>query len=398
MSYYMYEEYIQIYREVQELSVMNRAIKYRVYPTPEQEILFAKTFGCCRKVYNLMLADKIACYEETKSFGRQTPAMYKKDYPFLKEVDSLALANVQLNLQEVLRNCFDKKRKVHNGFPKFKSAKHSRKSYTTNNQKGTVTIIDDKYIKLPKISKVKAAIHRRPDTDWSIKSATVSQDSDGTYHVSILFAFEKIINNITVSDNVLGLDYASDGLYMDSNGNKGTNHKYYRESHNKLAKEQRKLSRMKGSRKGEVKSNHYMKQLRKVNKIHKHIANQRLDNLHKISTEIANQYDVVCVESLNIRSMSNKGFGNGKATLDNGYGMFLNMLEYKLADRGKYFIKTDKWFPSSQICSCCGAVHTEMKDLSIRTMRCDCGLALDRDHNAALNIKKEGLRILKAVS
>ena len=185
---------------------------------------------------------------------------------------------------------------------------------------------------------------------------------------------------------------------MDSNGNKGTNHKYYRESHNKLAKEQRKLSRMKGSRKGEVKSNHYMKQLRKVNKIHKHIANQRLDNLHKISTEIANQYDVVCVESLNIRSMSNNGFGNGKATLDNGYGMFLNMLNYKLADRGKHFIKVDKWFPSSQICNCCGKVHTEMKDLSIRTIHCNCGLVLDRDHNAALNIKKEGLRILKAVS
>ena len=185
---------------------------------------------------------------------------------------------------------------------------------------------------------------------------------------------------------------------MDSNGNKGTNHKYYRESHNKLAKEQRKLSRMKGSRKGEVKSNHYMKQLRKVNKIHKHIANQRLDNLHKIYTEIANQYDVVCVESLNIRSMSNNGFGNGKATLDNGYGMFLNMLNYKLADRGKHFIKVDKWFPSSQICNCCGKVHTEMKDLSIRTIHCNCGLALDRDHNAALNIKKEGLRILKAVS
>ena len=374
---------------------MNKAIKYRLYPSAERSVMFAKTFGCCRKIWNLMLADKIACYEETKSFAKQTPAMYKKDYPFLKEVDSLALANVQLNLQKAFRNCFDKSRKKQNGFPKFKSAKHSRKSYTTNNQKGTIAIIDNKYIKLPKIGKVKAVIHRQPEADWVIKSATISQDSDGKYYASILFTFDKIINNIAISDNVLGLDYASDGLYTDSNGNKGTSHKYYIESHKKLAKEQRRLSRKAGSKKNQTKSNNYIKQLHKVNKIHRHITNQRLDNLHKLSTEIANQYDVVCVESLDMKAMSNKGFGNGKATLDNGYGLFLNMLEYKLYDRGKYFIKVDKWFPSSQICNHCGTVHTEMKDLSIRTMRCDCGFVLDRDHNAALNIKKEGLRLLK---
>lgn len=198
--------------------------------------------------------------------------------------------------------------------------------------------------------------------------------------------------------NAIGLDYASDGLYVDSNGNVGSNHKYYRENHDKLAKEQRKLSRMKGSKKHEVKSNNYIKQLRKVNKIYRHIANQRLDNLHNISTEIANQYDVVCVESLNMRAMSNKGFGNGKATMDNGYGMFLNMLEYKLADRGKYFVKVDKWFPSSQICHCCGMLHPEMKDLAIRTMKCDCGLTISRDRNAAINILQEGLRLLTEVA
>ena len=374
---------------------MNKAIKYRLYPSAEQSVMFAKTFGCCRKIWNLMLADKIACYEETKSFAKQTSAMYKKEYPYLKEVDSLALANVQLNLQSAIKNRFDKSRKKQNGFPKFKSAKHSRKSYTTNNQKGTIAIIDNKYIKLPKIGKVKAVIHRQPEADWVIKSATISQDSDGKYYASILFTFDRIINNVAISDNVLGLDYASDGLYTDSNGKKGTSHKYYIESHKKLAKEQRRLSRKVGSKKNQTKSNNYIKQLHKVNKIHRHITNQRIDNLHKLSTEIANQYDVVCVESLDMKAMSNKGFGNGKATLDNGYGLFLNMLEYKLYDRGKYFIKVDKWFPSSQICNHCGTVHTEMKDLSIRTMRCDCGFVLDRDHNAALNIKKEGLRLLK---
>ena len=198
--------------------------------------------------------------------------------------------------------------------------------------------------------------------------------------------------------NAIGLDYASDGLYVDNNGNVGTNHKYYRESHDKLAKAQRKLSRMQGSNKHETKSNNYIKQLRKVNKIHRHIANQRLDNLHKISTEIANQYDVVCVESLNMKAMSNKGFGNGKATLDNGYGLFLNMLEYKLADRNKYLIKVDKWFPSSQVCHCCGKRHPEMKELTIRTMKCDCGLIMSRDQNAAINIMREGMRLLIEVA
>ena len=377
----------------------NRAIKYRVYPTTEQATMFAKTFGCCRKVYNLMLSDKIEGYKATGKFPTVTPAKYKDEYPYLREVDSLALANKQMDLQAAFRNTFSKSRKKNNGFPKFKSAKHSRKAYTTNNQKGTVAIINDKYIKLPKIGKVKAVIHRVPESDWVIKSATVSQESDGKYYISILFEFDDIVNHYTAhKTNAIGLDYASDGLYVDSNGNVGSNHKYYRENHDKLAKEQRKLSRMKGSKKHEVKSNNYIKQLRKVNKIYRHIANQRLDNLHNISTEIANQYDVVCVESLNMRAMSNKGFGNGKATMDNGYGMFLNMLEYKLADRGKYFVKVDKWFPSSQICHCCGMLHPEMKDLAIRTMKCDCGLTISRDRNAAINILQEGLRLLTEVA
>ena len=377
----------------------NKAIKYRVYPSTEQRVMFAKTFGCCRKVYNLMLSDKIEGYKTTGKFPTVTPAKYKKDYPYLKEVDSLALANKQMDLQAAFRNTFSKSRKKKNGFPKFKSAKHSRKAYTTNNQKGTVAIIDNKYIKLPKIGKIKAVIHREPETGWVMKSATVSQESDGKYYISILFEFDNAVNDYRADKtNAIGLDYASDGLYVDSNGNIGTNHKYYRESHKKLAKAQRRLSGMQGSKKQEVKSKNYIKQLRKVNKIHRHIANQRLDNLHKLSTEIANQYDVVGVESLNLRSMSNKGFGNGKATLDNGYGMFLSMLAYKLSDKNKYLVKVDKWFPSSQMCHCCGTLHPEMKNLAIRTMKCDCGVTISRDQNAAINILREGLRLLNEVA
>ena len=374
---------------------VNRAIKYRIYPTSEQASKFANTFGCCRKIWNLMLADKLDCYANTGSFGNQTPAMYKTEFPFLKEVDSLALANVQLNLQTAFRNCFDKSSKAYFGFPKFKSAKHSRKSYTTNNQHGSVAIVGNK-IKLPKIGFVKAKIHREPEADWVIKSATVSQDSDGAYYVSVLFEYERTVAAVPVSDNAIGLDYKSDGLYEDSNGHIGSNHKHYRESHKRLAKAQRRLSRKVGSRKGEAKSRNWLKQLKKVNKIHTRIANQRKDNLHKLSTEIANQIDIVCVENLNMRSISNKGFGNGKATMDNGYGMFLNMLEYKLSDRGKYFVRVDKWYPSSQICHNCGTRHPKMKDLKIRTLVCDkCGLIIDRDLNAAINIKHEGLRRLR---
>ena len=378
---------------------MNSAIKYRLYPTSEQKIMFAKTFGCCRKVYNLMLSEKIESYKTTGKFVAVTPAKYKKDFPYLKEVDSLALANVQLNLQSAFRNHFDRNRRKKTGFPKFKSAKHSRKSYTTNNQNGTVAIIDNRYIRLPKIGKVKAVIHRVPGTDWKLRSATVSCSSDDRYYVSVLFEYENSVSAYVADENnAIGMDYASDGLYVDDKGNIGTNHKFYRESHKKLAKEQRRLSRKKGSRKGEDKSHNYLKQQRKVNRIYTHIANQRKDNLHKISAEIANQYDIVCVENLNMRNMSNRGFGNGKATLDNGYGMFLDMLEYKLANRGKYLVKVDKWYPSSQICHCCGKRHPEMKDLRIRTMRCECGYVMDRDRNAAMNIKKEGLRIMNSTA
>lgn len=373
----------------------NKAIKYRLYPTTEQAIMCTKTFGCCRKVYNLMLSDKIEGYKLTGKFPTVTPAKYKKDYPYLKEVDSLALANKYMDLQSAFRNRFSKSRKKNTGFPKFKSGKHSRKSYTTNNQKGTVAIIDDKYIKLPKIGLIKAVIHRIPDNNWIIKSATVSQESDGKYYVSVLFKYNNSVNTyVADKTNAIGLDYASDGLYVDNNGNIGTNHKYYRESHKKLAKAQHRLSRMRGSKKHEIKSNNYLKQLCKVNKIHRHISNQRLDNLHKISTKIANLYDVVCVESLNMKSMSNKGFGNGKATMDNGYGMFLLMLKYKLSDRNKYFVKVDKWFPSSQICHCCGDLHPKMKNLTIRKMICSCGVVINRDQNAAINILNEGLRLL----
>ena len=374
----------------------NIAFKYRIIPNKEQKELFSKTFGCCRKVWNLMKADRDSAYQESKETIHPTPAQYKKEFPFLKEVDSLALANVQLNqnraYNEFFKSC--KKKTGRRGFPKFKSAKKSKRSYTTNNQGGTV-YVGDNFIRLPKVGNVKAIIHRMPESDWKLKSATISQQSDGTYYCSILYEYDKEANFVALDkNNAIGLDYKSDGLYVDSNGNKPSLHKYYRQSQKKLAKLQRRLSRKVGTKKNEVKSNNYLKQQIKVNRLHCHIANQRKDYLHKKSTEIANRYDIVCVENLNMRAMSNKGFGNGKATLDNSYGMFLTMLEYKLENRGKRLVKVDKYFPSSQTCYACGTIHQEMKDLSKRHFHCECGYDNDRDINAALNIKREGLRIL----
>ena len=184
---------------------MNKAYKFRIYPTKDQQILINKTFGCCRKVWNLMLSDKIENYKQTKSFGKRTPAQYKNELSYLKEVDSLALANVQMNLQTAFKNHFDKKRKTNTRFPKFKSKRKSKKAYTTNNQNGTISIIDERYIKLPKIGKVKAILHRLPNSEWIIKSATVSQMRDGTFYVSVLFEYEEEIVQSDKMENVIKL-------------------------------------------------------------------------------------------------------------------------------------------------------------------------------------------------
>ena len=368
-----------------------RSIKYRLYPTKQQAILFEQTFGCCRKLWNLMLSDKINYYQNNKTNYKTLVSDYKKRYAYFKNIDSLALANVKLNLDKAYNNFFSKRSK----FPKFKSRKHSKKSYTTNYVSNNIRF-DDNHIRLPKIGFVKTKLHRLPLSDWKIKSVTVSQNHDGKYYASVLFEFKSACEYVINKSNAIGFDYSSSNLYVDSNGNIGTNHKFYKESHKKLAKAQRRLSRKQGSKKNEIKSNNYSKQLLKVNRIYQHIVSQRLDNLHKLSTEIANQYDIVCVESLNLRAMSNKGFGNGRSTLDNGYGMFLSLLDYKLSERNKYLIKVDKWFPSSQICHKCNYRDKRLKDLNIRKWECPvCHEMHDRDTNAAINILREGLRLFE---
>ena len=363
----------------------NKAIKYRIYPNKEQQSLIFKTFGCSRFVYNYMLEMSIKAYENGESLCTRNSFNYllpslKRERPWLKEVDSKALESANDNLAAAFSSFFKK----NTSFPKFHKKKFSG-SYRTRCINGNIALLN-KGIKLPRLGKVRASLHRMPKKDWKLKSATVSQSSDGKFYASVLFEYESDINYKVDLNNAIGLDYASNGLFVDSNGKRGTNHRFYREAQKKLAKEQRKLSRKtKGSK-------NYYKQLLAVNKLHRHIANQRNDNLHKISTEIANQYDDVCVENLNMIAIGNKGFKNGKAIYDNGYGMFLDMLEYKLSDRGKTLIKVDRFYPSSQLCSCCG--NRKKLELSERKYICICGLEIDRDLNAAINIKNEGLRLL----
>ena len=370
---------------------MNKAYKYRIYPNAKQIEMFSNTFGSARFVYNklLNLQEESNTYMSKVDSNNYCNRVLKVEYPWLKEVDKFSLTNSIFNLNEAYRRYFNKL----SNKPVYKSKRYSRNSYTTNFTNNNIEIGDD-YIKLPKVKKVKAKIHRFPNSDWKIKQATISKQSDNKYYVSVVFEYEKeIINNTIDTSKSIGLDYASNGLYVDDNGNVGSNHKYFKESKNKLAKLQKRLAKKQGSRKGENKSNNYYKQLSKVNKLYRHIANQRNDNLHKLSSEIANHVDIVCVEDLDMISIS-KQHRLGKTTMDNGYGLFLRYLEYKLKNKGKKFIKVDKYFPSSQKCNNCGYINSELKDLNIREWICPiCGTLHNRDINAAINIKNEGLRL-----
>lgn len=341
-----------------------------------------------------MLEKSQKLYEQGEKFYSRNKFNYaltelKHEFDWLYEVDSSALTSANDNLAAAFTNFFAKRTEE----PKFRSKKRDH-AYTSKMVNDNIRIEENK-IRLPKIGFIKIKLHR--ELKGKIKSATVSRTSDGKYYISLLCEFEANCDYTPDIDNAVGLDYASDGLCVDNDGNKASEHKFYRESQKKLARQQRKLSRKKGSKKNEKKSNNYKKQQIKANKINRKIANQRKDFLHKLSTEIANRYDVVCVEDLNMRAMSNRGFGNGKATMDNGFGMFLDMLEYKLTDRNKFFVKVDRWYPSTQICSVCGSRNPAMKDLSKDVYECldNCGNELDRNINAAINIKNEGLRILE---
>lgn len=362
----------------------NFAYKFRIYPTDEQRVFFAKTFGCARLIYNIMLEDKIKYYEENNKMLHNTPAQYKDEFPFLKEVDSLALSNTQLNLESAFKSFFRDSKRV--GFPKFKSKRKSKKSYTTNNQHGTI-YIKNGYIRLPKVGEVRIEQHRKIKDDSTIKNVTISQSPSGKYYASIVVEYE---NQVTPREikSVIGLDFSMNGLYVDSEGNHAEYPRFYRKAEVRLARQQRKLSKMQRG------SNNYEKQRIIVAKEYEKVANKRKDFLHKQSRAITKLYDAVCIEDLSMQSMS-QALNFGKSVSDNGWGMFTRMLEYKLESLGKRLIKVEKYYPSSQVCSVCEYQNKDTKDLSLREWTCPaCGTHHDRDKNAAENIKYRGIQIL----
>ena len=360
---------------------MNKAYKFRAMPNAEQRILFAKTVGCARFVYNRMLADKIAHYKKTGEMLHNTPAQYKVEFPFLWEADSMALCNAQMQLQTAYKNFF---RDKSIGFPKFRSKKVSRKAYTTNCINGNISVVGN-FLKLPKMGLVRVKFHRQIPECHKIKSVTFSQDPSGKYYVSILTEYEANIPERTLdTGKALGLDYSSPHFYVDSQGVEADMPHFYRRAEQRLVREQRKLSKMvKGS-------SNYQKQKRRVALVHEKVRNQRKDWQHKRSHELVDKWDIICVEDINYKDMSGS-LRLGKATQNNGFGQFRTFLSYKMAEQGKELITIDKWFPSSKLCRNCGYINDSLT-LSDRVWVCpSCGETMLRDENAAINIRNAGV-------
>ncbi len=367
---------------------INKATKGRLYPNKKQQQKIETTLGCCRYIYNEMLTRNQKVYRRRgehlnyNAMQNLLPVM-KKYKPWLKDADSRALQYACRQVDTAYQKFFIHK----SGFPKFHK-KRGRQSYTTTNM--TAVAFSHNKVKLPILGWIKChGLINLPDNS-KLCMATISREPNGEYYVSISYKYEANVIP-TTGTNTIGLDYKSNGLYTDSNGYTVGMPHFFRENQAKLVRLQRQLSRKVGSRKGERKSSGWRKQHRRITKLQSHIADQRKDFLHKLSKELADGYDIIAIEDLDMRSMSNKGFGNGKATMDNGYGAFTTMLEYKLRYQGRQLIKISRWYPSSQLCSFCG--NRQKIPLSTRIYRCEhCGNTMDRDYNAAINIKNEALR------
>lgn len=360
---------------------MLKGYQYRLYPNKEQQIYFAKCFGSVRFIYNQMLAERIELYEKYKGDKEQlkrhkprTYTSYKQEYDWLREVDNLALANTQMNLNTAYKNFF----KSGFGFPKFKSKKRSVDSYKTNNQGGNIRIEGNK-IKLPKVGFVRIKQHR--EFDGLVKSCVIRKTKTNKYFVSMLV--EEDCKEIIPAKNKVGIDLGISHFAITSNDDgiheKYDNPKWLRKAEQKLIKAQKALSRKKkGSKNREKARILYAKH-------HEKIANQRKDFLHKLSHKITSENQVIVIETLKSSNML-KNRNLAKSISDVSWYEFTRQLEYKSEWLGRTLIKADQWFASSQICSSCG-VNGGKKKLNIREWKCShCDTEHDRDINAAKNL------------
>ena len=370
---------------------MLKGYKYRIYPNEEQEILINKTFGCCRFVYNQLLAKKIELYkDEQKSISKTDCNNYcnrelKKEYSWLKEVDKFALTNSIYDLDSAYQNFFRRVKQENDkvGFPKFKSKRNHNYSYKTNFTNNNIKVdFDNNRIQLPKLKWIKCKLHRK--FEGKILFATVSKTPSGKYFVSFNVEVEHDI--LPKNSNSLGIDLGIKDLVITSDGEVFENKKLTYRYEKQLAKLQRQFSKKK------VGSSNWNKHRIKVARLHEKIVNIRKNNLNKISSQIIKENQFIFSEDLNIKGML-KNSRLSKAISDCGWYELSRQLEYKSLWNNRVYMKINKYFPSSQLCNKCGYKNTDTKNLGVRFWECpECGELHDRDKNAVINILKEGLR------
>ena len=371
---------------------MEKAYKFRIYPTAEQEQLIQKTFGCCRFVFNKYLAMRKDAYEqrgETMNYNDCSAAMtaLKKEIHWLREVDATALQSALKSLDFAYQNFFRRvKQGGKPGYPKFKSKHDHRKSFKSKRVGNNISVVE-KAVKLPKLGLVRCAVSKQ--VEGRILSATVSQAPSGKYFVSVCCT-DVETPQYESTGAVIGLDLGLKDFAITSDGVAFESHKHLRQSEKKLAKLQRQMSRKQRGGKNREKARI------KVARQHERIANQRNDALHKLSTQLVKDYDLIAIETLRPSNMV-KNHKLAKSISDASWGEFVRQLQYKCEWQHKALVKIDRFFPSSQTCHICGAKNPKTKDLKVREWICaECGTHHDRDINAAKNILNEGLRLVGA--